>query len=127
MSTKTAEIPGNAGLMDAVQALKFVKENIRHFGGDPDQITVFGQSSGAVMVSALVISPSIPSDLFQRAIIQSGSIFTNWAYSNDPVLDARNIAESAGLNPNQSIASLNRAFRKLSVMSLLEAVNLLDV
>lgn len=127
MSTKSKQIPGNAGLMDSVQALKFIKENIEHFGGDPNQITIFGQSSGAIMVSALVISPAVPRDLFQRAIIQSGSIFANWAYSTDPVLDARNIAEAAGLNRNQSIAALNRAFMSMNVIDLLQAVHESDV
>lgn len=109
--------------MDAVQALKFIKENIEHFGGDPNQITLFGQSSGAVMVSALVISPAVPNDLFQRAIIQSGSIFGTWTYSSDLVKDARTIAMAAVLNPKQSIASLNQAFKKLSVSRLLKAAN----
>lgn len=127
MSTNSREIPGNAGLMDAIQALKFINENIVHFGGDPNRITVFGQSSGAIMVSALVISPAVPQDLFQRAIIQSGSIFANWAYSKDPINDARNLAEAAGLNRNQSIAALNRSFMSMSVINLLQAVYQSDV
>lgn len=122
MSTNTKEIPGNAGLLDSIEALKFVKENIKYFGGDPDKITIFGQSSGAAMVSALVISPSVPEDLFHRAIVQSGSIFANWAYTTDPVADAKEIAKEAGLNPNQSITSLNRAFMTMSVYKLLQAV-----
>ena len=127
MSTKSREIPGNAGLLDAIQAIKFIKENVEHFGGDPNRITVFGQSSGAIMVSALVISPAVPRDLFQRAIIQSGSIFANWAFSTEPVLDARNLAEVAGLDRNLSIAALNRAFMSMSVIKLLRAVYSLDV
>lgn len=127
MSTKSREIPGNAGLMDCIQALKFINENIRHFGGDPNQITLFGQSSGGIIVSALVISPAVPANLFHRAIIQSGSIFANWAYSSDPVLDARNIAEAAGLNRNLSITALNQAFMSMSVTKLLEASDGLDV
>lgn len=121
LSTNSEEIPGNAGLMDTIQALKFIKENIEHFGGDPNQITVFGQSSGAVMVSALIISPAIPENLFQRAIIQSGSIFGNWTHSSDLAKDARAIAVAAGLNPIQSTASLNQAFKKMKVSNLLKA------
>lgn len=127
MSTNSREIPGNAGLMDCIQALKFIKENIEYFGGDANQITIFGQSSGAIMASALVISPATPTDLFHRAIIQSGSIFANWAYSKDPIRDARNLAEAAGLNRNQSIAALNRAFMSMSVINLLQAVYQADV
>lgn len=122
LSTQSQDIPGNAGLMDSVEALKFVKENIEYFGGDPKKITVFGQSSGAAMVSALVISPSIQEDLFQKAIIQSGSIFADWACTNDPILDARSIAQAAGINAYQPIATLNRAFMSMKVIDLLDAV-----
>lgn len=111
--------------MDSIQALKFIKENIEYFGGDPNQITVFGQSSGAVMVSALVISPAVPNDLFQRAIIQSGSIYSTWSYStsSDVIEDAQLIAKAAGMNPKRSISTLNQIFKKLSVSSLLMAAN----
>lgn len=123
LSTDSEEIPGNAGLMDSIQAFKFIKENIEHFGGDPNQITAFGQSSGAVLVSALVLSPAVPNDLFQRAIIQSGSLFGKWAYSSDLVKDARAIALAAAVNPIQSTASLNQAFKKLKVSRLLTAAD----
>ncbi|XP_031618955.1 glutactin-like [Contarinia nasturtii] len=123
LSTNSKEIPGNAGLMDSIQALKFIKENVQYFGGNPDKITIFGQSSGAAMVSALVICPSVPENLFDKAIIQSGSIFGNWAYTLDPLTDAKNIAQVAGLNPNQSITSLNRAFMTMNVYDLLKAVD----
>lgn len=123
LSTNSKDIPGNAGLMDSIQALQFIKENVKHFGGDLNKITIFGQSSGAAMVSALVISPTVPQNLFHKAIIQSGSIFAKWAYTTDPVTDARNIAQAAGLNPNLSLSSLNRAFMTMSVYELLKAVD----
>lgn len=109
--------------MDSIQAIKFIKENIEHFGGDPNQITVVGQSSGAAMISALIISPAVPQDLFQRAIIQSGSIFGTWTYSSDLIEDARIIATAAVLNPIQSIALLNQALKKISVSKLLKAAD----
>ena len=62
---------GNYGLMDQVSALKWVKENIRKFGGDPDCVTIFGESAGAVSVCALMASP-LARGLFHRAIAQSG-------------------------------------------------------
>lgn len=109
--------------MDSILALQFIKENVKYFGGDPNKITIFGQSSGAAMVSALVLSPSVSENLFHRAIIQSGSIFGKWTYTIDPITDARNIAQAAGLNPNQSILSLNRAFMSMTVHELLIAVD----
>lgn len=62
---------GNYGLFDQLAALKWVKKNIAAFGGDPDNITVFGQSAGAGSVQSLISSP-LTKGYIQRAIIQSG-------------------------------------------------------
>jgi para-nitrobenzyl esterase len=62
---------GNYGLLDQVQALRWVQENISHFGGDPRRITVMGQSSGAVDICLLMASP-LAKGLFQKAILESG-------------------------------------------------------
>lgn len=63
---------GNYGLLDMIAALKWVKANIARFGGDPDDVTIAGQSAGAAAVNDLVLSP-LAKGLFQRAIAQSGS------------------------------------------------------
>lgn len=62
----------NASLLDLVAALKWVKGNIAQFGGDPDNITIFGQSGGGAKITALLNSP-VADGLFQKAIVQSGS------------------------------------------------------
>jgi len=71
----TAESPhhssGNYGLLDQIQALRWVKENIAQFGGDPERVTIMGQSAGAVDVCMLMASP-LAKDLFRGAILQSG-------------------------------------------------------
>ena len=64
-------VSGNYGMLDQVAALKWVKDNISVFGGDPDHITVMGQSAGAMSVQTLVTSP-LSKDLIAGAIIQSG-------------------------------------------------------
>lgn len=62
---------GNFALLDLIQSLKFVKNNIASFGGDPDNVTIMGQSAGATNVNALIVSP-LASGLFHKAISLSG-------------------------------------------------------
>jgi para-nitrobenzyl esterase len=63
----------NVGLLDMVAALKWVRENIIQFGGNPDDITIFGESAGAFAVHSLLATPSAKG-LFKRAIVQSGYV-----------------------------------------------------
>jgi len=65
---------GNYGLMDQIAAIRWVKENIGTFGGDPDNITIFGESAGSHSVCALMASP-LAQGLFHRAIGESGALF----------------------------------------------------
>jgi para-nitrobenzyl esterase len=62
----------NVGMMDAVMALEWVKSNIANFGGDPNNVTIFGQSGGGAKVTTLMYAPSAKG-LFHKAINQSGS------------------------------------------------------
>jgi para-nitrobenzyl esterase len=62
----------NCGILDAVAALEWVRDNIANFGGDPKNVTIFGQSGGAGKVSTLLAMPSAKG-LFHRAIVQSGA------------------------------------------------------
>ncbi|XP_018867869.3 cocaine esterase [Gorilla gorilla gorilla] len=70
-STGDKHATGNWGYLDQVAALRWVRQNIAHFGGNPDRVTIFGESAGGTSVSSLVVSP-ISQGLFHGAIMESG-------------------------------------------------------
>jgi para-nitrobenzyl esterase len=74
-ATDPRGISGNYGFLDQVQALRWVRDHIGAFGGDPSQVTIFGESAGARSVHALIAMPSARG-LFHRAIAQSGGGFS---------------------------------------------------
>ena len=93
------EHTGNLGILDIVKALEWVRDNISAFGGDPSNVTIFGQSGGGGKVSTLMAMPSAKG-LFHKAIVQSGSI-TNLM---DPKYSRRIGAatvEALGINPSR--------------------------
>lgn len=74
----SAEAPGNMGLLDQRMALQWVQDNIQYFGGNPKQVTIFGESAGGASVGMHLLSPdSRPT--FTRAILQSGAPNCPWA------------------------------------------------
>ena len=81
-------VSGNYGMLDQIAALKWVKANIAQFGGDPDKVTIMGQSAGAMSVQTLVTSP-LSKDLISGAIIQSGGGITD-----RPLLGGANLEDS---------------------------------
>lgn len=80
------DIPGNAGLKDQNLALKWTQKNIVNFGGDPNNVTIFGVSAGGASAQYHVLSPA-SKGLFHKALIQSGSVNNPWAYGTASLLD----------------------------------------
>ncbi len=90
---------GNVGLLDLVAALDWVKKNIENFGGDPDNVTIFGQSGGGGKVSTLMATPSAKG-LFHKAIVQSGSLLNTMETKYSRMIGYK-IMEELNLKPSQ--------------------------
>ncbi|XP_068620389.1 venom carboxylesterase-6-like [Battus philenor] len=92
---RVEEAPGNAGLKDIVQGLKWISNNIAHFGGDPKNVVLFGHGSGANMVDLITLSP-LSKGLVNKAIVQSGSALSPTAIAYDPIGYAEMFAAKLG-------------------------------
>ena len=107
-------VPSNLGLRDMIAALQWVKANAAAFGGDPDNVTVFGESAGAMAIGDLITSP-LAQGLFKRAIIESGhgAMVKSMAVGQRVV---KKIAELTGVKPTLE------GFKSLSVQQGIDAV-----
>lgn len=103
-------VSGNYGILDQIAALQWVRDNISAFGGDPDNITIFGESAGAANTTTLVVSPPAQG-LFKRAISQSGGYPVDSFYTlEEAEILGGNIARHLELenpaDPAQSITAM---------------------
>ncbi|XP_013394223.1 carboxylesterase 4A-like isoform X1 [Lingula anatina] len=82
LSIDGANAPGNLGLWDQIEGLKWVQNNIGAFGGDPKKVTTFGESAGGSSISQLALTAKAKG-LFHRFIPQSGSAWADWTWSTE--------------------------------------------
>ena len=103
----------NAGMLDIVQALSWVHDNIANFGGDPGNVTIFGQSGGGGKVCTLMAMPSAQG-LFHKAIVESGAMLTVGNEENSRALAAA-ILQKLGLDASQVGKLRDIPFRELDI------------
>ncbi|XP_049311515.1 juvenile hormone esterase-like [Bactrocera dorsalis] len=113
LSTETLDCPGNFGLKDQSLILRWVQQNIAAFGGDPNSVTIFGNSAGGASVTYQLVS-SLSEGLFHKAIVQSGSYYNPWAqpeHKGTPAKRARKVAQLVGCNPEENWQHILRCLR----------------
>jgi para-nitrobenzyl esterase len=125
LTRESGKASGNYGLFDTLAALKWVQANIAQFGGDPSRVTIFGGSSGALIVSLLAGSPAAKG-LYQRAIAQGGAGFyarLNLIPRNLTPLPPLDDAEKTGNDFFRSLGAPNLASaRSLSAQAILDVL-----
>lgn len=120
-TTEDSAAPGNLGLLDQVAALKWVKENIENFGGDPNKITLLGESAGGSSVNFHMMSP-LSKDLFHQAIAESGVDLCPWAIqpSSYGIRFAKELAQKLHCTSSDHHAMVE-CIRKVKAMDIQKA------
>ncbi|XP_060066124.1 carboxylesterase 4A-like [Ylistrum balloti] len=114
-STGDSSARGNYGLWDQIEALKWIKSNIKYFGGNSDSITLFGESAGAFSVFHLALFPG-NQNLFHRVIMQSG---TFGFVQKDPFTYAQALGDHLQCSDVHSTTSLVSCLREVEATTLL--------
>ena len=120
-------VPGNLALWDQRQMLLWTRDNIAEFGGDPGNVTLFGNSAGSFCSLCLYVSPMCEG-LFHRVIAQSGPLIANSApmqvMGKRAALYSRTYAESLGCDPGDTSEEILAKLRALSVAKLQSSFNI---
>ena len=123
LSTETVDAPGNYGMLDQIAALKWVKQNIGAFSGDPDMVTIMGQQAGGASVHYHLLSP-ITRGLFNRAVSLSGTALCWWASIKRPQEKAKKLAQIVEC-PKDAFVDMKKLVDCIKEKPMMELMNTL--
>ena len=126
LSKEAGGISGNYGILDQIEALRWIHNNISAFGGDPDKVTIAGESAGGISVSILCASP-LTKGLFRAAICESGSSF--WPVSDqrggNTAMCTMRSAEQSGLDFQKRLGKKNiKQLRNVPFQTLVDSTSM---
>ncbi|KAK8780003.1 carboxylesterase 1C-like [Amblyomma americanum] len=119
LTTQTPDAPGNVGLLDQRMALRWVKRNIAHFGGNPDKVTVMGRFTGSMSISIHLATP-IKEELFEKAVMQGGIAVGDYVFDSNPLNATRKLASALGCETDSN-EEMTACLRNIPAPELLEA------
>ncbi|XP_034947795.1 venom carboxylesterase-6 [Chelonus insularis] len=127
LSTEDLVSPGNQGMKDQSQAIHWVSENIAAFGGDPNRITLFGESAGGASTQYHIISP-LSRNLIHRGISQSGTVLCPWVLTRPGHAKKKAIRLAEHLNcPTQSSSELLACLRQKDAVDIIGADRIFQI
>jgi len=119
LADEELDVPGNAGLKDQVMALRWVKRNCQFFGGDPDNITVFGESAGGASTHYMMLTDQAKG-LFHKTIIMSGSALAPWAQTPTHINWPYRLAQATGYTGDANDRDIFAHLKKCKASSMLK-------
>lgn len=126
LNTGDGLVSGNMGMKDQVLALRFVQKEIANFGGDPNNVVLWGESAGAAAVHFHLLSP-MSKGLFKKAIMSSGTAIKPWSLVTKPKEQTELLAKSLNC-PIDNSSVLVDCLKKVKCKTLVEAhLDALDV
>nr|ADD97137.1 carboxylesterase [Helicoverpa armigera] len=121
----TNDVPGNAGLKDQVALLRWVKENIASFGGNPDDVTVTGGSAGSISTLLLMLS-NTTEGLFRKVVPESGAAVSSLAVQLNPLEYAKDWAKTLNFTNVDDLAALEDFYKNTPLQSLFHSAQRTD-
>ncbi|VVC98416.1 unnamed protein product [Leptidea sinapis] len=118
LSINDFNAPGNNGIKDIILALKWVQKNILKFGGDPNNVTTFGTSSGAAIVHLMMLSP-MANGLFHKSILESACALNWWSLSRNPLESTMHLAHDMGITKTDKLEVVEE-LRKLPAIDIMK-------